>query len=298
MLWIPITIGAAAFQVMRKRLQRGLLGDAGPWGATLVRFLFGLPFALVAWAAIAVLTPGARPSFGGDYWLATTTGALSQLLASAALLVAMRRAGFAIGTALQQSSLPLSAIMGFAVFHDRLSGPAWFGVALTTAGLVALTWPQAGAAGTASGPQPLSGALFGLISGVCFGFSLNAFRHGELSLDPSHRLYAAITSVAIAQAMQAGVLTVLLAWRRPEALRAVIASWRPSLGAGLCGAIASLGWFTALAYAPAGPVRAVGMVEMPIAAFAGRRLFKERLSAWQLAAVGAAALGVVLAALG
>ena len=86
--------------------------------------------------------------------------------------------------------------------------------------------------------------------------------------------------------------------RLPQALRAVIASWRQSLGAGLCGAIASFGWFTALAYAPAGPVRAVGMVEMPMAAFAGRRLFRERLSVWQLAAVGAAALGVVLAALG
>ena len=298
MLWIPITIGAAAFQVMRNALQRGLLGDAGPWGATLVRFLFGLPFALLAWVAIAAITPAARPSFTAGYWLAASTGALSQLLASAALLVAMRRAGFAIGTALQQSSLPLSAIMGLLVFHDRLSGPAWFGVALTTLGLVALTWPRAAGSGTAAGPQPLSGAVFGLVSGVCFGFSLNAFRHAELSLEPCHRLYAAITSVTIAQAMQAGALTLLLAWRRPEALRAVIASWRTSLGAGLCGAIASLGWFTALAYAPAGPVRAVGMVEMPMAAFAGRRLFKERLSVWQLAAVGAAALGVVLAALG
>ena len=35
-----------------------------------------------------------------------------------------------------------------------------------------------------------------------------------------------------------------------------LAGRRQSLGAGFCGAIASLGWFTALAYAPAGPVRA------------------------------------------
>ena len=86
MLWIPITIAATGLQVARNALQRGLLGDAGPWGATLVRFLFGLPFALVALTAVVTLTPGARPNFGGDYWLATATGALSQLLASAALL--------------------------------------------------------------------------------------------------------------------------------------------------------------------------------------------------------------------
>ena len=292
MLWIPITIGAASLQVARNALQRGLLGDAGPWGATLVRFLFGLPFALAIWAAVAMFTPAA-PKFSLDYWLAAGTGALSQLLASAALLVAMRRAGFAIGTALQQSSLPLSAMMGLLVFHDRLSNLAWLGVVITTMGLALLTWPKG-----AVGPQPLSGALFGLISGVFFGFSLNAFRHAELSLEPNHRLYAAITSVTIAQAMQSGALTAVLAWRRPEALRAVTASWRQSLGAGLCGALASLGWFTALSYAPAGPVRAVGVVEMPVAAIAGRRVFTERLAAWQLAAAALACVGVGLAALG
>jgi drug/metabolite transporter (DMT)-like permease len=293
MLWIPITIAAASLQVARNALQRGLLGDAGPWGATLVRFLFGLPFALVIWAAVAAVTPDARPAVSLAYWLATGTGALSQLLATAALLVGMRRAGFAIGTALQQSSLPLSAVMGLLIFHDRLSPWAWFGVAITTVGLAVLTWPKG-----AVGPQPLSGAFLGLLSGVCFGFSLNAFRHAELALEPAHQLYAAITSVTVAQAMQAGALTAALACWRPQALRAVIAGWRQSLGAGLCGALASLGWFTALAYAAAGPVRAVGMVEMPIAAVAGRRVFAERLTPWQLAAGGLTALGVVLAAVG
>ena len=293
MLWIPITIGAAGFQVARNALQRGLMGDAGPWGATLVRFLFGLPFSIAIWAVVAGLSPGARLSFSFGFWLAASTGALSQLLASAALLVAMRRAGFAIGTALQQSSLPLSAVIGLAVFHDNLRPLAWMGVAITTVGLAVLTWPKG-----ATGPQPLTGALFGLISGLCFGFSLNAFRHAELTLEPSRHVLAAVTSVVVAQALQSSALTLVLAWRKPEALKAVVVSWRQSLGAGLCGAVASLGWFTAIAFAPAGPVRAVGMVEMPMAAFAGRRMFAERLTAWQWAAGVTTALGVVLAAVG
>jgi len=207
--------------------------------------------------------------------------------------VAMRRAGFAIGTALQQSSLPLSAVIGLAVFHDNLAPLAWVGVAITTFGLAVLTWPKG-----ATGPQPLSGALFGLVSGLCFGFSLNAFRHAEFALEPTRHVLAAVTSVTVAQALQSSALTLALAWRRPAALHAVIASWRQSLGAGLCGAIASLGWFTAIGFAPAGPVRAVGMVEMPMAAIAGRRVFAERLSPWQWAAGVATAIGVVLAALG
>ncbi len=227
------------------------------------------------------------------FWLAVSTGALSQLLASASLLVAMRRAGFAIGTALQQSSLPLSALIGLAVFHDNLHPLAWVGVAITTCGLAVLSWPKG-----ASGPQPLSGALFGLISGLCFGFSLNAYRHAELALEPHAHVLAAITSVTVAQALQSSGLTLVLAIRHPEALKAVVASWRQSLGAGVCGAIASAGWFTAIAFSPAGPVRAVGMVEMPMAAIAGRRVFAERLTIWQWAAGVAAAVGVVLAALG
>ena len=293
MLWIPITIGAAGFQVARNALQRGLMGDAGPWGATLVRFLFGLPFSLAMWAVVAAMTPGARPSFNPVFWIAVSTGALSQLLASASLLVAMRRAGFAIGTALQQSSLPLSAVIGLAIFHDNLKPLAWVGVAITTFALAVLTWPKG-----ATGPQPLSGALFGLISGLCFGFSLNAYRHAELALEPHAHVLAAITSVTVAQALQSTGLTLVLALRRPDALKAVVASWRQSLAAGLCGAIASAGWFTAIGFSPAGPVRAVGMVEMPMAAIAGRRVFAERLTFLQWAAGVATAIGVVLAAVG
>src|SRR5690349_10525335 len=159
MLWILLTIAAAGFQVARNALQRGLLGDAGPWGATLVRFLFGLPFSLAIWAAAWTLSPAARPTWNGAFWLTVSTGALAQLVASASLLVAMRRAGFAIGTALQQSSLPLSAVVGLVVFHDNIHPLAWGGVALTTLGLAVLTWPKG-----ATGPQPLTGALFGLVS--------------------------------------------------------------------------------------------------------------------------------------
>ena len=84
----------------------------------------------------------------------------------------------------------------------------------------------------------------------------------------------------------------------PAALKAVAAAWRQSLGAGFCGAAASGLWFTAMAMSPVGPVRAVGVVEMPIAALAGRRLFAERLTPVQWLAGAITAFGVVMAALG
>jgi drug/metabolite transporter (DMT)-like permease len=293
LLWIPVTVLASVFQVARNAFQRGMMSQTGPWGATLVRFLFGLPFTLVLVAVLSLVTPGAHPRFTAVFWGAAASGAITQVLATAALLVAMNRAGFAVGTAVQQSSLPLAAIVGLIVFHDRLSGPAWLGVAITTAGLIVLTWPR-----HATGPKPLSGAAFGLMSGLCFGFSLNAFRHAGLSLDSRHPVYAAILSLAVVQAMQSLVLTLVLAARDPAALRAVVRGWRESLAAGLCGALASAGWFIALALAPAAPVRAVGVVEAPIAALAARRLFKERLHIQQILAGGAVLAGVLLTTLG
>lgn len=91
-LWIPATVLASGFQVARNGLQRAILPTAGPWGATLVRFLFGLPFSVVFTAVAFVLTKDARPHLTPAFWFAITTGALAQMLATAALLVAMRRA--------------------------------------------------------------------------------------------------------------------------------------------------------------------------------------------------------------
>ena len=98
--------------------------------------------------------------------------------------------------------------------------------------------------------------------------------------------------------MQSIVLTSILALTRPQALRSVFGSWRPSLAAGFFGSAASACWFGALALAPAAPVRAIGLIEGPIAAAVGRKLFKERLTSRQWIGGGLTAAGVLLTVLG
>jgi drug/metabolite transporter (DMT)-like permease len=293
MLWILLTAAAAPLQVARNALQRGLVGDAGPWGATLVRFLFGLPFSLAIFGVIALATEGAAPHLSVRYVIAVNLGAVSQVAATAALLVAMRRSGFAVATMMQQASLPFSALVGWLVLRDHISAQAWAGIVATTAGLAVLSWPRRDqiAGGTL-------GTVLGLTSGLAFAVALNAYRQAGVALEPHHPIYAGTASVCVAQAIQTTVLLAALAIWRPGSLLAVARSWRPSIGAGFFGAAASACWFAALAMAPAGPVRAIGVIEAPIAAAAGRRLFRERLSARQLAGGALAALGVVATALG
>jgi drug/metabolite transporter (DMT)-like permease len=292
MLWIPITVGAAGLQVARNAFQRGLLTEAGPWGATLVRFLFGLPFAAFFLAIAALVAGPVSPRIGADFWLACLVGAAAQMVATAAMLVSMRRSSFALGTVFQQSSIPLAGLFGLA-FGEPLHALKWLGLALVTVGLMVLGWPR-----RAAGEKLGSAALLGLVAGAGFALSSNAFRQAALAFDAHAPVFAALASVLAAQTMQSAALAAWLAVRNPIALVTVISRWRESLPAGFFGAAASGLWFTAFALSPAGPVRAVGVVEMPIAALAGRRLFAERLAPWQILILVQIAAGVCLAALG
>jgi drug/metabolite transporter (DMT)-like permease len=293
MLWILLTVAAAPLQVARNAMQRGLVGEAGPWGATLVRFLFGLPFSIAVFAVVALATPDADPHPSARFWTGAIAGAISQVAATGALLMAMRRSGFAVATMLQQSSLPLAALMGWLVLGDRLDAAVLAGVALATAGLVVLSWPKAGEARAG-----LAGAALGLAAGASFAVAFNGFRMAARAFDPAHPIFAATAALVIAQLMQSVVLTLILAVTRPGALAAVAASWRSSLAAGFFGSAASVCWFGALALAPAAPVRAVGLIEGPIAAAVGRRLFRESLSLRQWAGGALTAAGLLFCALG
>ncbi|MDE2488350.1 MAG: EamA/RhaT family transporter, partial [Alphaproteobacteria bacterium] len=256
MLWILLTVAATPLQVARNALQRALIAEAGAWGATLVRFLFGLPFSIAIFAVVALLTPGAALHLTQRFFFAVASGAVSQMAATAALLVAMRRSGFAVATVLQQSSLPFAAIFGWVWLGDALGARAWTGVVLTTLGLAILSWPRRDQMKGAG-----AGALLGLASGAAFAVALNAFRDAAHALDAAHPIYAATASVCVAQAIQTAILATALAAFRPAALIAIARGWRASVGAGFFGAAASAFWFGALALAPAGPVRAVGVIE-------------------------------------
>ena len=293
MLWILLTLAAAPLQVARNAMQRGLVADAGPWGATLVRFLFGLPFSIAIFAVAVVLTPEAAPHWGLPFWSGAIIGAISQVTATAVLLMAMSRSGFAVATMLQQSSLPLAAIMGWLILGDRLSASVWTGVGVATVGLVVLSWPRRG-----HGRADLTGGLLGLAAGASFAVAFNGFRQAGHSLDPTHPLFSATAALVVAQAMQSLVLTSILAVVRPQALRSVTGTWRSSLAAGFFGSAASACWFGALALAPAAPVRAVGLIEGPIAAAVGRKLFREKLRLRQWIGGGLTGAGLLLCVLG
>jgi hypothetical protein len=85
-------------------------------------------------------------------------------------------------------------------------------VALTSAALLVVTWPRTGA----SGEKPVSGAAYALLSGLAFGFCLNAFRQAGHALEPNHPIFAAVVTLMIVQIAQTLALEPVPGDHRPR----------------------------------------------------------------------------------
>ncbi len=294
-LWIPITLWAAFAQTLRNAAQRQLITELGTLGATLVRFLYGLPFALLwlwivsAWSA-APLAAGTWQFLG---WV--SLGGVSQILGTACLLRAMQERSFALGVAYSKTELVQVALFGLLFLGDPLDAASIAAVASATLGVLLLSPadPQrplrALAAGWASQP-----ARFGLASGAGFALASIGFRGATLQLANAPYLMAAAQTLAVALTLQTALLGGYLWLRSPAVVQGVMRAWRRSLFAGFMGAAASAGWFTAFALETAAHVRTLGLTELIFSYAVSRKLFRERFSRLELAGMLLLVVGLIL----
>jgi drug/metabolite transporter (DMT)-like permease len=292
-LWIPVTLWAAFAQTLRNTAQRHLIGELGTLGATLVRFLYGVPFAVAWLAAVQAWWREPLPLLSPAFYAWVTLGAVSQIAATAFLLRVMQERNFALGVAYSKTELIQIAIFGLAVLGDRVSTATAFAIACGTLGVLLLS--------PADKARPLRAlatgwtsrsALMGLASGAGFALSVTGFRGAALSLEGASFLVAAALTLAIAQLLQTLLLGGWLAWRDRAVVRATLRLWRPSLFAGFMGAAASAGWFTAFAIESGARVRTLGLVELLFAYAVSRRIFRERLTALELSGIALLTVGL------
>ena len=298
-LWIPITVWAAFAQTLRNAAQRHLTGDLGTLGATLVRFLYGLPFA-VLWLALVHAVQGvALPQPNGPFAFWVVTSGLSQIVATALLLRVMAERNFALGVAYSKTEIIQVALFGFVFLGDPVTVVAALAILCGTIGVLLLS--------PADRERPfrtlLTGwttrsALLGLGSGAAFALAAVGYRGAALALDGAPFLVAAAYTLVAAQAFQTLALGGWLAWRDAPVVRRVLWAWRASLFAGFMGAAASAGWFTAMAIEPVAHVRTLGLIELVFSAIVSRRFFRERMSALEIAGMSLLAAGLVIVTLG
>ena len=122
---LPVGNGlpAALAQTLRNAAQRHLTAELGTLGATLVRFLYGLPFA-VAWLVVLDAQSGvARPAIPLSFPAWVMLGASTQIIATALLLRTMADRSFALGVAYSKTEVVQVAIIGFILLGDPVSLP-------------------------------------------------------------------------------------------------------------------------------------------------------------------------------
>ena len=297
--WIPITLWAAFAQTLRNAAQRSLTGELGTLGATLVRFLYGLPFAALWLLGVHAVGQFEFPSGNAAFLGSVLLGAVSQIVATGLLLKVMTERNFTLGVAYSKSELIQVALFGFVFLGDRINAIVAIAIGLGTAGVLMLA--------PADRERPLRAlmagwtsriALLGVASGAGFALSAVGFRGAALCLHGTPFLMAAASTLMIAQCLQTLLLGGWLLLLKRDVVLRVLRAWRASLFAGFMGAAASAGWFTAMAIEPVAHVRTLGLTELLFSYVVSRRLFRERFERRELIGIALLTLGLVVVTLG
>ncbi|MCX7287648.1 MAG: DMT family transporter [Rhodobacterales bacterium] len=290
-LWVLATLIAAAAQTARNAAQSGLTAKIGTLGATQVRFVFGLPFAvLFLWIATLGTGEGV-PTLTGPSLAYTALGAVSQIGATALMLVTMKSRSFAVTTAWIKTEPVMVALLATVLIGDPLTGMKLLAIIVATAGVVILSTKPETTKGMLRDWTP---AASGILAGLLFGIAAIGFRGGIINLPEGSFLIRASTILLLSLALQSAILLCWLALFDRRALTASFGVWRTSLLAGFLGAFASQFWFIGFSLTSAANVRTLALVEVLMALGVSAFVFRQPISARQKVGMAVIVLGVGL----
>ena len=323
-LWIVFTLLAAGSQVARNAMQRGLTSELGTTGATHVRFLYGLPFAVVFLLLTWAVTDAPPVQYHWTFFSWLLLGALSQIVATAWMLSAMQSKSFVVTTAAIKTEPVQVAVFGAVMLSERIGSVGVVAVVIATAGVVMMSWPRHKSAQSEntqnnssqdshSKGSPMSSKdnamgwwpiLVGVAAGGMFALSAVGFRGAILSLTGDTAITGdaaievpfyvrATTTLACGLLLQTIVLSAYLALREPQVLRAIFRAWRPAMLAGLAGAVASQFWFLAFSIETVSKVRTLALVEVLFAQIISRKIFAQKSSALEGVGIALIVIGVI-----
>jgi drug/metabolite transporter (DMT)-like permease len=293
-LWIPIVLAAAGVQTIRNAAQRSLVESAGTLAATLVRFLYGLPFTLAALGVVIATSPGGLPAPSALFLAWVALGAVAQLVATAFLIRAMAARSFVVAVTYSKTEIVQIGLFSIALLAEPVTTAAVIAIALASVGVLLLSTKPGAMPGADLHAWLSPSAAVGLASGACFALSAVGYRGAAIALGHPLPWVSGIYALAWAQSLQTLLLGgYLLARERPNLARVLVA-WRVSLLAGFTGSLASMGWLTAFAMRSAVDVRIVGLVEVLYSYVLSRRLFAERVSGRETLGIALVVAGIVL----
>ncbi|MEJ7932938.1 DMT family transporter [Sphingobium sp. AN558] len=298
-IWLPATLIAGATQAWRTALQRRVSQSLSLNAAGLVRYLYGLPFALLLLAGYQALFPTPFPVLGPLFLPFCAAGGLAQIIATNLLILAFGHRNFVVGTAYSKTEAVQGAILSFLLMGETLSALSWAGIGCGVTGVMLLS-----TGGKRMGPMDFvralgqPAALTGIASGFFFALTAIGIRRATQQVGGGDPVHAALIVLCVTVALQSLMQGGWLLWREPGEMRRVFASWRVSGQVGLLSACGSACWFTGFATAPVALVRIVGQIEVAFTLAFGHFYLGERMARSEVAGLLLVVIGVALALAG
>jgi drug/metabolite transporter (DMT)-like permease len=273
--WVLFTLLAVLMQTIRTAGQKKLSASLSPMATTMVRYLFGLPFALIYLLVVFdVQALGAMPAstLNSSFLLYASLAGLAQIAATYWLIKLFSLRSFAVGTIFTKTEAFQAAILGMIFFSADIPLLGWLAVILGSAGILLIGLPTAGL------KIDYSGVKYGVLAGLGFAFTAIWLRQSSVSLEFSFVQNAALTLVYTVS-LQTVVCLVYIFVREPDQLATLKNHLPIAIFVGITSALGSVGWYTAVTYQTAALVRSLGQIEIVLAVTISYLVFNEKVSA-------------------
>lgn len=288
--WIAFTVLAAFMQAVRTAGQKQISSSVSPMGATLIRYVFGLPFAIIyllfisEFSAISLLSDALVNARFVVYGL---LAGVAQIIATVLLIKCFNFRNFTVGTSFAKTEAIQTAVFGTVLYASSLTALGWLAVAIGVLGIFIVSVP------TKNGKWEPMTILLGTLSGTAFSFTSLWLREASLSLELPALKSAAVTLVFMVTAQSLMCIAYIAARERDQFIairKRVSLAWF----VGLTSALGSVGWFTAMTLQNPALVKSLGQIEFIFTLLLTTFFFKEKVTGRELVGVLAIVASVVL----
>jgi drug/metabolite transporter (DMT)-like permease len=262
-MWVPITLAAATFQILRTSRQHQLRSILSVNAAGYVRYAYGFPLALVAAVATYAISRRALPDIPLRFWPIIAGAGIAQIGGTLALLKSFDLRDFAIGTVYAKTEIVLVALVSAVALGEPLAPLGWVAVVLC---MVGVAWLAArGGLRTALSSAGDPAALMGVLAAAGFAIAAVGIRAASNSLGDAPIWHRAVLTLTVMLGIQTVINGTQLAATNRSELVAVYSNWRAALPVGILSVAGSAGWATAVTLTNATKVRTLGQVELLMA---------------------------------
>jgi uncharacterized membrane protein len=186
-VWIPVTLLASSAQTLRNAMRRDLIGLLGAVGAAWVRFLFGLPFAVLLFAGLMAVSGLSTPRLTAVNFAWTMFGAASQVIATSLMLAAVRAKSFVVAVAYTKTEAAQIVFFGLIALNDPPTAALIAAIALATIGVALIAIRSR---------RELTGdwrsAARGVFSATFFACAAIGFRSAVIGVAGPSRVFSAL----------------------------------------------------------------------------------------------------------